>query len=181
MKKILTTLFAGILIASISLNPVSAQDAEAQDAPGWTVGGVFGFPVYKSNYYTSATSFGLNIQAPFTIAAGPFNLGVGAFIGMTSGKNHLDAEESWVEVWPGVSMALNDLVALPVPIIVHAGVGLVPTGVGISAGAAAVLPIQAPVNISVGVNLANPLGNASDTFESPAQLLRLYVAAAYAL
>ena len=180
MKKILTTLFAGILIASISLNPVSAQDAEAQDAPGWTVGGVFGFPVYKSNYYTSATSFGLNIQAPFTIAAGPFNLGVGAFIGMTSGKNHLDAEESWVEVIPTLNMAVNDLVELPMPIGLHAGIGLVPTGLGLSGGASTVLMVQ-PVVVSAGINAVYPLGNASDTFASPAQMVRLYFAAVYPL
>lgn len=171
MKKAFSTLLAGLLISSLSHNPVSAQDA-----PGWAVGGGFGIPVYKSEYYESAMGFGLLVQTPYSIAAGPLNMGIGVFAGMTSGKDHAGAEQSWVEVIPTVNIAVNDFTELPMPVGVHAGVGLVPTGLGISAGGSAILMAQ-PVIVSAGINAVYPLGNASDAFESSAQMLRLYVAA----
>jgi hypothetical protein len=174
MKKVFSTLIAGLLIASFGNNSVSAQDA-----PGWAVGGGVGIPVYKSEFYESAMGFGLMVQTPYSFAVGPLNLGVGAFIGMTSGKA-AGKDESWVEVIPTLNMAVNDLVELPMPIGLHAGIGLVPTGLGLSGGASTVLMVQ-PVVVSAGINAVYPLGNASDTFASPAQMVRLYFAAVYPL
>ena len=174
MKKINTITISAILAFTLSHSPLAAQ--------GWAVGGGIGIPVMTSEYYKEANmGFGLLVQTPYSFAVGPMNMGVGLFAGMASGKTYAGKEESWVEVWPSVNMALNDLAELPVPVGLHAGFGMLPTGMGVTAGASAIVTAQ-PVPVSVGVNMTLPLAEPKDSnFGSAAHIVRVYVAATYPL
>jgi hypothetical protein len=141
-------------------------------AQGWVAGAAYGSPVYKSGYYESAASFGMAVRTPISIEKGPFVIGVGLFAGQTSGKNSKKEDFSSVEGWGAFVISLKD--PFVIPFSLHAGAGILPTGMGVTAGMDAVL-ISSPITLSVSLNSALPLVDAALYFPHPAHLTRVYM------
>ncbi len=148
----------------IITKPVSAQN--------WVISGAYGTPVYKSGYYESASSAGLAIRAPISIQTGPFVIGVGLYGGQTSGKNTNNKDFSGVEGWGALIISLKD--PFVIPFSIHAGGGIVPTGLGVTGGLDMVL-VSSPFTMSLSVNSTLPIVNPDLFFPHPAHLTRVFL------